>query len=207
MRLLEDALPVAAWTDTVHVTLSELKGAAPEAHIDAKVAIDTLHNNNGIGHGPSLNGKGEEILVTSAASGKFHLATVDEAAFPNLVKHKTISFDKTLDNPYYFSDSHASEADNLSGYVLAGMTKAHRLEKSRHDPDLKLAGSVHFVPRSAGGKLGESRIIFEDNGDRINMITTAIMTPINPKDGKKQAWLWATGLVSKSVIAVRVDLS
>lgn len=207
MRLLEDALPVAAWTDTIHISLSALGGAAREAHVDAKIAIETLHNNNGIGHGPLLNGSREEIIMTSAASGKFHLTTVDDAAFPILVKHKTISFDKTLDNPFYFADPYASETEDSSGYVLAGMTKAHRLEKLQHEPELKLAGSVHFVPRAADGKLGEPRIIFEDDGERINMITTAIMTPIHSRDGaKKQAWLWATGLVSKAVIAVRVDL-
>jgi len=204
MRALEDLLPIAAWTDTVHITLSALKGVAPEAHVEAKVAIDTLHNNNGIGHGPRLSETTEEIMIASAASGKLHLVTVDDTNYPSLIKHKTISFDNTLDNPYYFHDPHASEGKDLSGYVLGGLSQAHKLAKLEDDHDLKLSSTVHFVSRSANGKLGEPKVIFEDTGDRVNMLTTAILTPID--SGKREAWLWATGLIGESIVAVRVEL-
>lgn len=53
----------------------------------------------------------------------------------------------------------------------------------------------------------ETRLIFEDDGTNIRSSSTALLVPIEPKpQEKKKAWLFVTGFVSESVIAVEVLL-
>lgn len=53
----------------------------------------------------------------------------------------------------------------------------------------------------------ESSVLFEDDGTLIRTASTGLLVPSETKPGeRKKAWLFVTGFVSESVIAVEVDL-
>ena len=60
----------------------------------------------------------------------------------------------------------------------------------------------------------EKRILFEDDGTRLRTASAAVLVAVDPVDelnkgdvpGARKAWLFATGFLAKSVIALKVEL-
>ncbi|KAF7171118.1 hypothetical protein CNMCM5623_003568 [Aspergillus felis] len=208
-RLIEDAIPAAKWSSIVQVQIQDLKSKDAGKGIDASVALTGLHNNNGLGHG----GSKDEMLIVSCLGGTLYRARPNSG-------NRTISiFDEIraggqIDNPTYYSDPYRTAADDASGYVLAGLARPIDLAKHQADPNAKDGAIVWYVrPKPGTSEDGEksteweSRVVFEDDGTLIRTASTALLVPSETKPGKgKKAWLFVTGFVSESVIAVEVDL-
>ncbi|KAH2672123.1 hypothetical protein KXV51_005812 [Aspergillus fumigatus] len=187
-RLIEDLIPAAKWLSIVHVLIQDLKSKDADKGIDATVALTGLHSNNGLGHGRSK----DEMLVVSCMSGTLYRARSNS-------DNRTISvFDEIhpggqIDNPTYYADPYRTAADDASGYILAGMARPIDLSKHYNDPNAK-DGAI-------------SSVLFEDDGTLIRTASTGLLVPSETKPGeRKKAWLFVTGFVSESVIAVEVDL-
>ncbi|KAH2656763.1 hypothetical protein KXV32_002166 [Aspergillus fumigatus] len=187
-RLIEDLIPAAKWSSIVHVLIQDLKSKDADKGIDATVALTGLHSNNGLGHGRSK----DEMLVVSCMSGTLYRARSNS-------DNRTISvFDEIhpggqIDNPTYYADPYRTAADDASGYILAGMARPIDLSKHYNDPNAK-DGAI-------------SSVLFEDDGTLIRTASTGLLVPSETKPGeRKKAWLFVTGFVSESVIAVEVDL-
>jgi hypothetical protein len=119
-----------------------------------------------------------------------------------------------IDNPTYYSDPYRTAADDASGYVLAGLTRPIDMTKNRNDPNAKDGAIVWYVrPKTGTSGNGEqsteweSSVLFEDDGTLIRTASTGLLVPSETKPGeRKKAWLFVTGFVSESVIAVEVNL-
>ncbi|KAF4253175.1 hypothetical protein KXX16_005288 [Aspergillus fumigatus] len=208
-RLIEDLIPAAKWSSIVHVLIQDLKSKDADKGIDATVALTGLHNNNGLGHGRSK----DEMLVVSCMSGTLYRARSNS-------DNRTISvFDEIhpggqIDNPTYYADPYRTAADDASGYILAGMARPIDLSKHYNDPNAKDGAIVWYVrPKTGTSESGdqftewESSVLFEDDGTLIRTASTGLLVPSETKPGeRKKAWLFVTGFVSESVIAVEVDL-
>lgn len=203
-RILEDAWFGARWTDLVHIQLESLSAADSSSGVTASIALDKIHNNNGLGHGRSER----EILISQAASGVLHIAELPETTEGgNITILHSFEFDSVVDNPSFFSDPFAkTPADDRSGFVLPGVSQGIKLAETCHNPngeDPVIVGFAKFDGRS-----WESRVIFEDDSSRIRSASAAVLIAIDPteENGARRAWLFVTGFSSKSVIAVKVDL-
>jgi hypothetical protein len=205
LRFIEDIgfQSVAGWTDTVHVTIHSLQGHNASASVTASVALDKLHNNNGLGHGRDSN----EILIGRAAAGALVLAKPipdSTTQTSRLEILETIQLDSTIDNPSYFRDPYAkSTGRDASGFIIAGLPRAINWPaKDGKDP----VYVWHVSPLPGGG--WEKKLIFVDDSSTIRSASTAVLVAIDPKKnaGKKQGWLFVTGPVSKNAIATRIDL-
>lgn len=205
MRMLEDLYFGAAWTDTVHVVISKDEPSGSKT----TVAVPRLHNNNGLGHGRT----DDEILIDSCISGTMHIGKVSSKSGKDTIKlEESIQLDSIIDNPTYFSDPFPSTSYDASGYVLAGLSNAIDLAKTCRDP-LKTEGvMVWYVKpssdRDQSGGSWDKRLLFEDDGHRIRTASCAVLIAIDPatEGGKRKAWLFVTGFLSKNTIAVKVDL-
>lgn len=106
LRAIEDAWPGTAWSNVVRATVSE------DGSVEASVALDKLHNPNGMGHGRG----DDEILVTSALGGNMWIGKLRP-------EDKTISVEdnieivSTTDNPSYFSDPYSAVGGDASGFI------------------------------------------------------------------------------------------
>ena len=173
---------------------------------DAKVSVayQRLHNPNGLGHGT-----GKEILMTSAASGQLYLVDAVAEGRPGEMMRitDTVRMDSSVDNPSFFSDAYANSTHDASGIVLAGLSKAVHVMKLKKDIKTPLGVVVWLVKKDEEGEWVK-KILFEDDGSRISSASAAVVLPIDParEGGRKKAWLWITGFVSESAIAVKVDL-
>lgn len=211
MRLVEDIWPSAKWTNIIHIQLQQLHNVADEtAHLTASIAHSGLWNNNGLGHAHSES----EVVISSTMGGELCLAT----RFENntLSVHDTIVFDTVTDNPSYYVDPYASDGEDASGFVVAGVSQGFYLPQTARDPDALEAVQVWYakekkkegVGASAGG--WEKRLLFEDDGRRIRSASAAVLVPVEQREGDgsegKKAWLFVTGFLSESMIAVLVDL-
>ncbi|KAK3403250.1 hypothetical protein B0T20DRAFT_20964 [Sordaria brevicollis] len=218
MRSIEDIYPKAAWTDVIYVQFS-LEAPAIIAETDAvagvtaTVALDRFHNANGLGHGRYEN----EVAIASAASGVLSISELPSSSrsTSNMITVlNRIEFDSTIDNPSYFSDPYAGTADGVdhSGFVVAGLGKAYTLAQTSKQPNAKdpvmvwLAKSVKKA--ETGETVWEKKLLFEDDGSRVRSASAAVLVAIDPEKegGKRKAWLFVTGFVSSSVVAVKVDL-
>lgn len=197
MRLVEDLWPSAKWTTVVHVQLTDLK-AKDSAGLDASVAHSGLWNNNGLGHGRT----DDEIVISSAVGGELY---VSKRHANNTISIKsTIPFDTVTDNPSFYADPYRTDADDASGYVVAGVSQGIYLSKTAGDPDATDPSQVWYARPTPGG--WEKKLLFEDDGSRIRSASAAVLVPIEPKKGQKKAWLFVTGFLSEKMIAVKVDL-
>lgn len=205
MRLLEDLYYGATWSDTIHIEIADLTSKDPKADIDAKVVLTGLHNNNGLTRGASPN----EIAIGSALSGDLHIAQVLEAT-QELKVLETVSLDAVVDNPSYFKDPYSTVGYDASGYFTAGLSVAHKLPKTIHDPAGKIPVMIwHVLPKTDGDKqTWEKRLVFEDDGSRLSSASSAVLVAIDPEleGGKKRGWLFMTGFISANTIAVKIDL-
>lgn len=217
MRVLEEVLTqkYGGWSDTVHVEITDRTSASPSIGTHITVALQGLHNNNGLGR--SASSRPEEILIVDASGGVLtrayrSLDTSDKKL--NIVEH--IQFDTTLDNPFYYYDDWATPEDDASGYVLAGLTRGISLALDFSRPDKPIPVTVWYSRRSTATaetkgdshKTWEKTIIFQDDGNTLRSASSAIMIGIDPKEtgGKKQAWLFVTGFASYAMVATKVDL-
>lgn len=201
-RLVEDIWPSAKWTNIIHVQLADLESADATAKITASVAHAGLWNNNGLGHGRTE----QELVVSSAMGGELYVS--DWHATNNTISVKTtIPFDCVTDNPSYYVDPYRTDSDDASGIVIAGITQGVYVAKTGKDPNALDPIQVWIAQPRAGTDRWEKKLLFEDDGSRIRTASAAVLVPIEPKgDGKKRAWLFVTGFLSESMIAVQVEL-
>ncbi|KAF7538098.1 hypothetical protein G7054_g3264 [Neopestalotiopsis clavispora] len=208
MRHLEEILPTAAWTETIDVELSDLLAAeADKGILKSSVALEGIHNNNGLGRGRTDT----ELLICSAAGGSMHFVEPSPSSSAQDAGHSfhvvdKVLLDSTIDNPSYFKDPYATATFDGSGFVLAGLARAIDLGNTHADPQAKEPVIVWHV--SKVGDVWEKRIIFEDDGSTIRTASAAVLIAIDPakEGGKRRAWLYVTGFISSNVVAVKVDL-
>lgn len=212
MRSIEDAYAGAKWTDLVHIQLDSLAAADPTAGVTATVALDKMHNNNGLGHGRSER----EILVSSCTSGVLHIGQLPAGTNGvNITLVDSIKIDFIVDNPTYFSDPYASNpADDRSGFVVAGLSRAVDLGHTMRNATAKDPVMVAYVKPSQETGRWEKRVLLEDDGTKIRSASAAVLVALDPANdssaggaaGTRKAWLFVTGFLSTSIIAVKVDL-
>lgn len=200
LRLVEDLWPSAKWTSVIHIQLADLKATDAEAGIDASVAHTGLWNNNGLGHGRT----DQEIVISSAMGGELYVS--QRHANHTISVKETISFETVTDNPSYYADPYRTATDDASGFVVAGVTQGIYLPKTSRDPDATDPSQVWYArpqPKTGGW---EKKLLFEDDGSRIRTASAAVLVPIESENGQKRTWLFVTGFLSESMIAVQVEL-
>lgn len=200
LRLIEDIWPQAKWSTIIHVQIADLKAKDAETGLDASVAHSGLWNNNGLSHGRT----DEEIVISSAIGGELYVS--QRHANHTISVQSTIPFDTVTDNPSYYADPYRSDAHDASGFVVAGISQGLYLLKTAHDPDATDPLQVWYARPQAGAGAWEKKLLFEDDGSRIRTASAAVLVPIEPKGGKKLAWLFVTGFLSESMVAVQVEL-
>jgi hypothetical protein len=207
MRLVEDGYFGAKWAEIIHVQLDSLTAADDSAAgVVAEVSLSGIHNANGLGHGRT----DREILISSCASGVFHVAQLPTEAGGNITLVESVEIDHLADNPSYFADPYATPGNDRSGFLETGLARAVDLAKTMRDSAAKDPVMVTYLrPVAAGG--WEKRVLFEDDGTRLRSGSAAVLVAIDPAEGKgvdgsRQAWLFATGFLSSSMVAVKVDL-
>ncbi|KAJ5885284.1 hypothetical protein N7495_009794 [Penicillium taxi] len=200
MRLVEDVYPSAKWSSITHVQLTDLKSTDSTAGLEASVALDGLWNNNGLGHGRTE----QEVVISSAIGGQLYISQWHETNNTISVQ-TTLAFDCVADNPSYYSDPYRTTEDDASGFVVTGITRAFYIglgEKYRtHLNSIKV-----WYARLNGQGNWEKKVLFEDDGERIQTASTVVLVPIESVDGQKLAWCFVTGFMSESMIAVKVEL-
>ncbi|KAJ5219824.1 hypothetical protein N7468_009028 [Penicillium chermesinum] len=184
MRMLEDTVYMAKWSNIIHVQITDSKAKDATAGLEVSVAHAGLHNNNGLGHGRTAN----EMSYISP-TGRPQTTPL------SISIHTTLAFKSATDNPSYYTDPYRTDADDASGIVIAGTTK---------DPNALDPLKVWYA--RLGNKGWEQKLLFEDDGSRIRSASAAVLVPIAPENGKKLAWLFVTGFMSESMVAVQVEL-
>jgi len=197
----------------IHVEFADIGPNDPSAGVTATVALNKIHNNNGLGraspHQP------EEINVIDASGGVLHRVKrhLDHQNKPELTVLERIQLDGTLDNPSYYEDVYATPGNNASGYILPGLANAATLAENFPHLDRPIPSLVYHVRSNGpvkfeGGTEWEKRLIFQDNGTQLRSASGAILVGIDPKTngGKKQGWLFATGFGSEAMVAAKIDL-
>lgn len=222
MRTLEDLYSGAKWSTTIFVEFSGAETDSDSHGVKASLALDSLHNNNGLAHGRTP----QEVLVASCSSGVLHVGINSKkkgsADIPNSITIiESLEVDSIIDNPSYFADPYANSTFDASGFVLSGLSKAADLVKHIRDPDAKDGVMVWKVTPLHQGKQQEkvggdggkearwsTRLLFEDDGSRIRTASAGVLVAIDPSkdDGRRRARLFVTGFMSKNVVAVTVDL-
>lgn len=199
MREIELVWPGATWSNVIHATISG------NGSVEATVALDKLHNPNGLGHGR----KDDEILVVSAVGGNMWLGSLAENK-KSIVLKGNVDFESVIDNPTWFTDTYADKATgDASGFVLAGLTRGIDVSKVGRDPSGREGVMVWYVkPNENAPEKWEKKLLWQDDGSNIRNTATAVLVGIDPKkeDGKKKAWLFVTGFTSESTVAVKVEL-
>lgn len=207
MRTIEDIYFGARWTGIVHIQLDSLATTEPAASLTARVALSGLHNNNGLGHGRSER----EILISSCISGVLHIGQLAENG--NITIVESVEIGSIADNPSYFVDPYAvTSADDRSGFLEPGMARAIDIFHTMRDPAAKDPSIVTYLKPTPGG--WEKRVLFEDDGTILRTASAAVLVAVNPVDelnkgdipGARKALLFATGFLSKSIVALKVDL-
>ncbi|CEJ56848.1 hypothetical protein PMG11_05565 [Penicillium brasilianum] len=211
LRLVEDIWPSAKWSDIVHVHLEQLHNVpSATASLTASIAHEGLWNNNGLGHARSDS----EVVISSAVGGELYLATRENNN--TLTVRDTIVFDTVTDNPSYYVDPYKSDLHDASGFVVAGISQSFYLPQTGRDPNALDPVQVWYAKEEKGGSGTrgkgngwEKRLLFEDDGRRIRTASSAVLVPVDSAEGKegmKKAWLFVTGFLSESMIAVLVEL-
>ncbi|UNI21303.1 hypothetical protein JDV02_007304 [Purpureocillium takamizusanense] len=231
MRSLEDLSRAAKWSSTIYVEFSlaveeddkpkSKPGDDDTQGVQAWVALDNLHNNNGLGHGR----KPDEIAVVSCCSGAMHLGRVVNGSSSRSPRttttpqgielFETIQFDSIIDNPSYFSDPFATdEANDSSGFVLCGLTRAVDMPRTIRDPEgtepIMVWKASPDDSTTTNNKSGwKKQLLFEDDGSRVRSASSAVLVAADPakhKGAPRRARLFVTGFLSKNIAAVDVDL-
>lgn len=211
LRFVEDVVSAAKWSDVVYVQL-EGNHEDAESGIHASIALDNLHNPNGLGHGKPATTKDEkEEIVLISCLGATITRAQKSPTNNTLETLETIFLDAQIDNPSYYSDPEAtSPEDDASGYLVTGMTRAIDSGKFVKDQKTPVSTSVVYARKRPSGDW-EIRILFDDDGTFIRTGSAGVMVPIvDPAEkqlkGQKEAWLFVTGFYSEATVAVRVAL-
>ncbi|OAA35510.1 serum paraoxonase/arylesterase family protein [Metarhizium rileyi] len=217
MRGIEDVFYGAKWSNTVYVEFAELIDGSfrdSDHHVKASVALNGLHNNNGLGHGRTPT----EILVVSCASGRIHIGDVVSAdndnSSPRIAIKQSLEFDSIIDNPGWFRDPYANSTYDASALIGPGLTRAVDLARSYLNPQGKDGVMVWKATPSRDDKVAGNKetwvkeLLFEDDSTRIRTASAAALVAIDPAEekGERKAWLFVTGFLSTSVVAVKVAL-
>lgn len=212
-RMLEDLNANAKYTDVVKIeldpkTLASSSFTAEEEGVTASLAIPSIHNSNGMGHGRT----DREILIASCASGILNIGQIDDTG--NITLTDAIPADIVIDNPNYFPDPYSKESPK-GGFLLPGIARPLTLSYSGRDPSYEGEPKDpvmvwYATPGKTAEKKWEQRLLFSDDGSRLRSISGSVMVAIDPATqedkAKRQAWLFMTGFISKNMIAVKVDL-
>lgn len=222
LRTIEDLLEqnLAPWTDTVHVTFDAARASDAASNVIAKVALSGMHNNNGLGH--SSPRRPNDVLIGDASGGLLSRTTrdSDDTIEPKLSVQERLQFDSTIDNPTWYEDKWATPGNNASGLVLAGCGRALDLAESWAHLERPVPTMIWLAQPATGGKSVSAndedsplsqwakRLIFQDGGKNLRSAATAVIVGIDPASngGKKQGWLFASGFISESVVAAKIDL-
>ncbi|CAG8936583.1 unnamed protein product [Penicillium salamii] len=197
MRMVEDLWPSAKWSSIIHVHVDEL---SKEGNVDASVALTGLWNNNGLGHGRT----DKEMIISSAVGGELYVSAPQSNRTIEI--QETIPFETVTDNPSYYADPYRTDDDDASGFVVAGISQAIYLPTNAKNQDATDASKVWYTRFLPDTGVWERKLLFEDDGLRIRTASAAVLVPIEPKGGKKLAWLFVTGFMSENMIAVQVEL-
>ncbi|KAI1387745.1 calcium-dependent phosphotriesterase [Hypoxylon trugodes] len=202
MRLVEELFH-PAWTDLLHVHANDAD------NVTATVSLTSVPGNNGLGWGP--NG---QVLTSDATAGSIYFADFQDHNKTLSVSH-SIQADGVVDNPFFFSDPYAGvDGKDYSGYLLPGIGRAGDFLTNYKDPTGKapLTSLVYFLPASAGKKDSEDSgkkpiLVFSDDGSSLRGATTAVIVAIDPatNDGKRQGWLFVTGVIAPHMLATKID--
>nr|POE87617.1 serum paraoxonase/arylesterase 2 [Quercus suber] len=204
---------IAPSTTVVFVDVTDLSAKGPNSGVSVTVALNKVHNSNGLGRGSSQ--QPEEISVIDASGGVLTRTkrNLGPGQSVELSIVERIQLDISLDNPSYYEDPYATAANNASGYILPGLLNAANLMTDFPDPDRSIPSAVYHVRsngpvHSSGKNTWEKRLIFQDNGKALRSASGAIMVPIDPArtGGKKQARLFVTGFGSEAMVAAKIDL-
>ena len=194
LRFAEDLLTTSRWSDVIHLEISDLNAKDASQGIKATVAKNALQNPNGLCHGRDES----EVVIGRAAAGIIEIAQRSQS--PALTTVETVQLPITVDNPTYFHDPYAEETGHdASGYVIAGLIRAHDL------PGHQNPVAVYLVSASSDRA---QKLLFQDDGKVVNTASAAVLIAIDPKEngGKKQAWLFVAGFLAESVASLRIDL-
>ncbi|CAM1506050.1 Fc.00g056910.m01.CDS01 [Cosmosporella sp. VM-42] len=218
MRLVEDIYFGATWSNTIYIEAPTSKGLSlgnDSDKVKASVALQKMHNNNGIGRGRTP----EEVLIASCTSGVLHLATQSTNSATrdrpaSIAVLESIRLDSIIDNPSYFTDPYKNQTFDASGFIVCGSSRAIEVPGNIRDPDAKDGIMVWKVTsKSTDGDQGgaggwTNTLIFEDKGDRIRSASTAVLVSLKPSEdtGHRRARLFVTGYLSSNMIAVDIDL-
>lgn len=229
LRTIETVFSMAGWTNVVHVRLenpgSAEDGDGDSAGVHASIALEKLHNLNGLGHGGGGQG---EILVTSCFSGLLHVGEVvgEADTGKKVIRVKeVIEFASPVDNPSYFRDPYANGTFDASGIVSSGPTRGIDFLESKGkefvlDPNMVWKATPKSGKKekegdgerdgtvAGGGKNWDVSLLFEDDGRRLRTSSASVLVAIDPNEegGRRRAWLFLTGYQASNVIAVKVDL-
>ena len=192
-------------TETIHVRV-DIESKDGDLGVSTTVAIDGMHNNNGLGHGATE----DEAIICDAAGGLLHLAKIpgSTSTTPGLELVDSVHLDSTIDNPSYYRDPYPTRSCDTSGYILAGLLRGidydpHFRNESYVDPSV-----VWHLSKSKMGTW-RKRIIFQDDGDTLSSASTAVLLPLDPVDNgdRKEGWLWVTGPSSLATLTTKIDLT
>ncbi|OJJ43373.1 hypothetical protein ASPZODRAFT_19459 [Penicilliopsis zonata CBS 506.65] len=201
MRTVEDVVTACRWTNIIHVQIEEMHSLDATGGIRATEALRGLHNNNGLGHGAG----DEEVLVSDSGGGVFYRAVLEKPETSTTGVRirlvESIRMDSSIDNPTYYRDPYGT---NASGYILAGLSRSVDLARSSRDPSATEPVMVWYLRRGDAG--WDKHLIFEDDGSTIRSAATAVLVPRAGAVDGRQAWLFVTGFLSESIVAVSVDL-
>lgn len=200
LRLVEDLgnKLVAGWTNTLHVTAVKGKKTG-SVGVSAKVALSNMHNNNGLGRTPEPG----RVIICDAAGGISYFAKIK--ADDTLEVQDQVPFQTTIDNPFWYQDPYPETGGDASGLVNAGLTQGIKLAE---ELESKPIASTIWLARGRPGQAWNTTLLFADDGTTLSSASSAVLIGIDPKtnEGKKQAWLFASGFASRGVIATKVDL-
>ena len=213
MRFIEDlGWNLAPRSSIIHVNidLKDIQHGEPtdaSKGVIASVALRGHRNVNGLGHGASRS----DVLVGRTSAGVMLHASLNPVFPSDLQITESVQLGSTIDNPTYFADPYAEQTGrDASGYVLAGLLNAAAFPTAEgKDPVVVwMVQPLDMQPDDEMNVNWNRTIVFQDDGNKISSASTAVVVAIDPAEngGRKQAWLFVTGPVSKAVVAARIDL-
>lgn len=207
MKTVEDGYFGAKWSTVIRVEFEFTKGAAESEGVQAVIALNELHNNNGIGRGRSDT----EVAIATASSGTLNLADLERPGDAPATVHlkETIQFDSTLDNPHYFFDPYYNRTHDYSGFILAGSSNGPEIFQKARVPGWKHGVMIwKLTQNKKSAENWDKTLIFTDDGSRISSATASSMVAIPPKQehGQRKGWLFLTGPYAENIIAAKLDL-
>ncbi|KAL7797370.1 hypothetical protein V8C37DRAFT_308525 [Trichoderma ceciliae] len=218
LRSIEDVFPMATWTNVIHVQLQDAEpvDGSDSAGVHASVALEKLHNLNGLGHGRAK----DEILATGCISGLVHVGLIrgDKKTDKTVHVKEVIEFGSPVDNPSYFRDPYANKTFDASGIVVCGPTRGIEFSSNKGkeevlDPIMVWKASRRSSEEKEEGASKDGQnwvvdVIFQDDGHRVRTASASVLVAIDPKEegGRRRAWLFVSSYHASNVIAVKIDL-